>query len=99
MKMKKNQLKNMKMPEAHRPEEDYLSELDSMSADEGPDSEEADETTSDDESAEVAHEASSELPSLDTFSDEDLLAEIRKRGLAQELTGEENMSAEEPAAR
>ena len=77
-------LKKMKMPKR---EEISIEELDAeMPSEEGMSEESA--TT-----AEM--EPSTEAPSLDTISDEELMAELKKRGLMSKMGGEEDMEMSE----
>lgn len=77
-------LKKMKMPKR---EEIYIEELD---AEMGPEADMSEESAT---TAEM--EPSAEAPSLDTISDEELMAELKKRGLMSKMGGEEDMEMSE----
>lgn len=75
-------LKGMKMPSSKKFEEEY-------------DSEESDMEASEEEDESAEEESEGEAPALDAISDEELIAELQRRGLAEEDAEASDMSEEE----
>lgn len=86
--MKMSKLKKMKMPEKKGEDLSGMEEMDSMELSEEAPSEEMPEDMA------IPSEEAPASPELDALSDEELMAEIKKRGLMSQL-GEEEVSEEE----
>lgn len=88
-------LKKMKMP---KPKELDTSELDSLESDEIESPEYETKESPEEEGAESPEEEAAEHPGeLEQVSDEDLLAEVKKRGLMSQLEHEEGQESAEDA--
>lgn len=86
----KSNLNKMKMP---KKQDEF--EMESMSEESPEESSEFE--FSEEEGGGPSEEEGSEAPSdLEMFSDEDLMAEMKKRGLMSDLEGSENPSKESP---
>ena len=84
-------LKKLKMP---KPKEMELDELDLPSDEE---SSEAPEALEEAEGEEMAEESAEEAGELEAISDEDLLAEVKKRGLLSQMDKEMGEESAEDA--